>query len=175
MAFLNTSSHPVLKHWVFGLCEQNAGKCLSLSLKSPENSLGHLTPIHFDSPFKMRYSKYMFLLQTAKNVSSWHPSVISGDDGRVPGVVLLSPYYYSCRVFGIWSEKQTPIAPSLTNQMVDGPCCQLTKAERESSPWKRGSIFSLWDRRDGFPLEPAPVQTGEGMTAERDPQATETR
>ncbi len=52
----------------------------------------------------------MFLLQTAKNVSSWHPSVISGDDGLVPGVVLLSLYYYSCRVFGIRSKNQTPIA-----------------------------------------------------------------
>ena len=58
----------------------------------------------------MPYFDPMFLLQTAKNVSSWHASVISGDEGRVPGVVLLSLYYYSCRVFGIRSEKQTPIA-----------------------------------------------------------------
>ncbi len=85
-------------------------RCLLL-LVSPEQSRSRKPLPHFDSAFKMRHSKHMFLLQTAKNVSSWHPSVISGDDGWVPGVVLLSPYYYSCRVFGIWLEKQTPIAP----------------------------------------------------------------
>ena len=84
-------------------------RCLLL-LVSPEQSRSRKPLPHFDSAFKMRYSKHMFLLQTAQNVSSWHPSVIPGDDGRVPGVVLLSLYYYSCRVFGIWSEKQTPIA-----------------------------------------------------------------
>ena len=30
----------------------------------------------------------------------------------------MSPYYYSCRVFGIWLEKQTPIA-TLYNELPD--------------------------------------------------------
>ncbi len=40
---------------------------------------------------------------------------LSDEDQLVTGMmindgILLSLYYYSCRVFGIWLEKQTPIA-----------------------------------------------------------------
>ncbi len=52
----------------------------------------------------------MFPPHTAENISSKRPSAYPGVDGRTPGVVLLTQYYYICRVLGVQSKKQILIA-----------------------------------------------------------------
>ncbi len=57
----------------------------------------------------------MFPPHTTESISSRQPSAVPGGGGRAPGVVLLTQYYYICRVLGIQSKKQILITTNINS------------------------------------------------------------